>query len=131
MHQGIKKGGKMNVLFLILICVGMGVFGQLSMKKGMNTIGNIGIKDILSSRIFEILFQRYVFIGLVFYVLGSLVWLVILSQEELSFAYPLISIGYIITAVLSKLLFNESLTLFRFFGILLICGGVYLIVLKI
>jgi len=130
MHQKIK-GGKMNVLFLILICVGMGVIGQLSMKKGMNTIGNIGVKDIFSSRISEILLQKYVFIGMVFYVLASFLWLVILSQEELSFVYPLISIGYIITAILSKLFFNESLTLFRFLGILLIFGGVYLIVLKI
>lgn len=130
MHQKIK-GGKMNVLFLILICVGMGVIGQLSMKKGMNIIGNIAVKDILSTRIFEILLQEYVFIGMVFYVLASLLWLVILSQEELSFVYPLISIGYIITAILSKFLFNESLSLFRFLGILLIFGGVYLIVLKI
>jgi len=130
MHQK-TKGGKMNVLFLILICVGMGVIGQLSMKKGMNTIGNIVVKDVLSTRIFEILLQKYVFIGMIFYVLASFLWLVILSQEELSFVYPLISIGYIITAILSKLFFNESLTLFRFLGILLIFGGVYLIVLKI
>jgi multidrug transporter EmrE-like cation transporter len=125
------KGGKMNVLFLIFICVGMGVIGQLTMKKGMNAVGVIGLKDILSSRFFEIVFQQYVFIGIVFYVLATVLWLVILSQEELSFVYPMISIGYIITAVLSKFLFNENLTLFRIFGILLICGGVYLIVLKI
>jgi len=130
MHRKIKDG-KMNVLFLVLICVSMGVVGQLSMKKGMNIIGNIVVKDVLSSRIFEILLQKYVFIGMIFYVLASLLWLVILSQEELSFVYPLISIGYIITAILSKLFFNESLTLFRFLGILLIFGGVYLIVLKI
>ncbi len=125
------KGGKMNVLLLVLICVGMGVVGQLGMKKGMNTIGNIGIKDILSSRIFQIVFQKYVFIGMAFYVLGSLLWLVILSQAELSFVYPMISIGYVITAILGKLLFNENVTFFRFLGILLIIGGVYLIVLKI
>ncbi len=125
------KGGKMNVLLLVLICVGMGVVGQLGMKKGMNTIGNIGLKDILSSRIFQIIFQKYVFIGMAFYVFGSLLWLVILSQAELSFVYPMISIGYVITAILGKLLFNENVTFFRFLGILLIIGGVYLIVLKI
>jgi drug/metabolite transporter (DMT)-like permease len=125
------KGDKMNVLFLVFICVGMGVIGQLAMKKGMNTIGNIGVKDIVSSRIFEILFQKYVFTGMVFYVLASLLWLVILSQEELSFAYPLISIGYIITTILGKFWFNENVTFFRFLGVLLIFGGVYIIVLKI
>ena len=126
-----SKGGKMSVLVLVFICVGMGVIGQLAMKKGMNVVGLIGIKDIFSPKILQIVLQKYVFIGMIFYVLASLVWLVILSQEELSFAYPLISIAYVITAILSKLLFNESLTIFRFFGILLICGGVYMIVLKI
>ena len=130
MHQK-QKGGKMSVIFLVLICVGMGVIGQLTMKKGMNTIGNIGVKDIMSSRIFEILFQKYVFVGMVFYVFASLLWLVILSQEELSFVYPLISIGYIVTTILGKFLFNENVTFFRFLGVLLIFGGVYLIVLKI
>ena len=125
------KGGKMNVLFLVLICVGMGVVGQVSMKKGMNDIGSIEIKNILSSKIFEVIFQKYVFIGMFFYVLASLVWLVVLSQAELSFAYPLISLGYIITAIFGKFLFHENLTLFRFLGILLIFGGVYMIVIKV
>jgi len=130
MRQKIK-GDKMNVLFLVLICAGIGVIGQLSMKKGMNTIGNIGVKEIFSSRVFEVLFQKYVFVGMVLYVFASLLWLVILSQEELSFVYPLISIGYIMTAILGKIFFHENLTFFRFFGVLLICGGVFLIVLKL
>jgi drug/metabolite transporter (DMT)-like permease len=121
----------MNVLFLVLICAGIGVIGQLAMKKGMNIVGNIGVKEIFSSRVFEVLFQKYVFVGMVLYVFASLLWLVILSQEELSFVYPLISIGYIMTAILGKIFFHENLTFFRFFGVLLICGGVFLIVLKL
>jgi len=109
----------------------MGVIGQLAMKKGMNTVGVVGLKNIFSREVFSIVFQKYVFIGVVLYLLAALVWLAVLSQAELSFAYPLISIGYIITAILSWVLFKENLTMVRFFGILLICGGVYLIVLKI
>jgi len=127
----ILKGKRMSVLLLVLVCIIIGVFGQLAMKRGMNTIGVIGLRDIFSSRVFSIIFQKYVFIGIMLYVSATLIWLVILSQEELSFVYPLISIAYVITAILSKFLFNESLTIFRFFGILLICGGVYFIVLKI
>jgi len=121
----------MSVLLLVLLCVILGVVGQLSMKKGMNTIGVINLKDIFSARIFSILFQKYVLIGMILYVFGSLVWLVALSKEELSFLYPLIAIGYILTAILGKIFFDESLTLWRFFGILLICGGVYLIAIKV
>ena len=121
----------MSFLLIVLTCVILGVFGQLAMKKGLNMIDVISIRDLFSIRVFSIVFQRYVFIGIVLYLLASLFWLVALSQEELSFVYPLIAIGYVFTAILSKFLFNESLTMFRFFGILLICGGVYLIVLKI
>jgi drug/metabolite transporter (DMT)-like permease len=124
------ESDRMSVLLLVLTCVLVGVFGQLAMKKGMNLIGAINLKDIFSWRIFQIVFQRYVFIGIILYVLASLIWLVVLSKEELSYVYPLISIGYLITAILSKIFFGESLTFFRFFGILLICGGVYLIVAK-
>ena len=125
------RGIKMSVLIIVLACVTLGVFGQLMMKKGLNMIDVISIKDLFSTKVFSIVFQRFVFIGIVLYLLASLLWLVALSQEELSFVYPLIAIGYIFTAILSKFFFNESLTIFRFFGILLICGGVYLIVLKI
>jgi drug/metabolite transporter (DMT)-like permease len=116
---------------LVSLCVILGVFGQLAMKKGMNVVGSISLKDIFSQRIFSIVFQKYVFIGMILYVLASLIWLVALSKEELSFLYPLIATGYILTAILGRIFFNESLTFYRFFGILLICGGVYLIVLKI
>ena len=128
-----KTGGdkKMSILLLVSLCVIIGVIAQLAMKKGMNIVGTTNLKDILSVKVFSIVFQKYVFIGIVLYVLASLIWLVILSQAELSFVYPLISVGYVITAILSWFLFKEDLTLVRFFGILMICGGVYLIVLKI
>jgi len=126
------KGKQMSVLLIVLTCVILGVFGQLLMKKGLNTLPNaISIRDLFSKEVFSVIFQRYVFIGIVLYILASLLWLVALSQEELSFIYPLIAIGYVFTAILGKFLFHENLTMFRFFGILLICGGVYLIVLKI
>jgi len=125
------EGKRMSVLLLVLICVIMGVAAQLAMKNGMNIVGTVSLKDIFSKKVFSIVFQKYVFIGIALYVLASLVWLVVLSQAELSFVYPLISVGYVITAILSWFLFKENLTLIRFFGILLICGGVYLIVLKI
>jgi len=121
----------MSVLLLILSCVVICVFGQLAMKKGMNLVGTIGLKDLLSSKIFSIIFQKYVFLGIILYTLASMLWLVVLSQEELSFVYPLIGIGYVLTTILAWLFFGENLTFFRFFGILLICSGVFLVVLKI
>lgn len=121
----------MNSLVLIFISVTLGVAGQIAMKLGMKTVGSIGLKDILSTKFFSIIFNPGVFSGVFFYAVALLLWLIVLSREEVSFAYPLISIGYILTAVLAWLFLGESLTLIKFLGILLVVGGVYLIILKI
>ncbi|MEM5793319.1 MAG: EamA family transporter [Candidatus Aenigmatarchaeota archaeon] len=121
----------MNVLIIVGICVVLGILGQLSMKKGMNEVGQIGIKDIFSKKLFSIVFQKYVFIGICFYVLGNMFWLIALSMAELSYVYPLIGTGYLITAILSWLFFGESMTFMKILGIILISLGAYLIVIKV
>ena len=46
---------------------------------------------------------------------------------DVSYAYPLLSVGYIVTAVAGKTLFGEALGPVRLAGVLVICLGVYLI----
>jgi len=55
------------------------------------------------------------------------VWLLVLSRVEVSFAYPLLSVGYIVNAVAGYYLFQENLSLTRITGILIICVGVYFV----
>ena len=121
----------MNVLIIVGLCVILGVLGQIFMKKGMNQVGQIGMKDIFSKRFFSIVFQKYVFIGITFYVIGNMLWLVALSMAELSYVYPLIGTGYLITAILSWLFFGETMTLMKIIGIILITLGAYFVVIKV
>ena len=121
----------MSALVLILVSVGLAVFGQLAFKKGMTNVGTIGLGDLLTPKVISVITEPFVIMGLILYLLASAFWVVVLSQEELSFAYPLIGLGYVFTAILAKLLFNESLTLVRMLGILMIVAGAYLIILKI
>ena len=116
---------------MIAFCILLGVFGQLSMKSGMSQIGKIKLQDIFSIKFLEMISNPYVLLGITFYALAILIWLVVISREELSFAYPLLSIGYLLTSILSWILFGESMTLIKFLGILLVVGGVYLLLLKI
>ena len=128
----MKKGGKkMNVLLIVGICVILGVIGQLFMKKGMNQVGRITIKDILSPKVLSVVFQKYVFIGISFYVIGNMFWLVALSMADLSYVYPLVGTGYLITAILAWLFFGEALTFMRILGIILISLGAYFVVIKV
>ena len=115
-------------LTLIFTAVLLAVFAQVSMKKGMNGIGPVSITEVIGKRFFSVFLQRFVVIGIILYVLSTVFWLVVLSQAELSFAYPLVGTGYVLTAILSKIFFKENLTILRTLGIILIAVGAYLIV---
>jgi uncharacterized membrane protein len=130
----MKKGGKMiYILGLVLICVVMGGFGQIYMKKGLKITGGLELNQVLSKKLISTLLERNVFIGFVLYVLASVLWLVVLSKAEVSYVYPLIALGYVVTALLAKFYFpligiqSENITYIRWFGILLILGGVFLV----
>jgi drug/metabolite transporter (DMT)-like permease len=117
-----------KVLALIFLDVILNVAGQLSLKRGMAQFGSFAISIDALPRIFlKAAFNFNILLGLVCYGLGFLVWLIVLAKAEVSYAYPLISLGYVFTAILAWLLFNEALTDIRIAGILLICIGVYLI----
>lgn len=118
----------MSVLKLILTSVVLSVFGQIFMKKGMTNVGAISLRDLIGKRLFSVLFEKFVILGIVLYVTSAVFWLVVLSQAELSYAYPLVGVSYVFTAILSKIFFKESLTKFRMFGIILIAAGAYFLV---
>lgn len=122
---------KMNVLLIVAMCIVMGVFAQLLLKKGMNTFGMVSIKDLLTKKVFSIVFDKFVFVGLALYGLSALFWLVALSMEEVSYIYPLIGTGYILTAILAWIFFHENLTVMRVLGIFLISIGAYMVIIKV
>jgi len=116
------------VLVLILVDVLLNVTGQLSLKYGMSKIGNFSLSlSALPPVFLKAATNLSVLFGLFCYGLGFMVWLIVLSKAEVSYAYPLISLGYVLTALLAWVLFGEALNGNRLVGILTICLGVFLI----
>ena len=119
---------KYAVLILILIDVILNVTGQLSLKYGMSKIGNFSLSlSTLPPVFLKAATNLHVLFGLLCYGLGFMVWLIVLSKAEVSYAYPLISLGYVLTAVLAWMLLGEALSENRLVGIIVICLGVFLI----
>ncbi|MBS3052278.1 MAG: transporter [Candidatus Aenigmarchaeota archaeon] len=127
----MKKGMKMNVLIIIAICIIFNIIGQLSLKKGMVTIGKTSVADFFTGKFFTIIFNYYVFFGLMLYGIGSFLWLVVLSKADLSFAYSLLAVGYIAIGLLSWYFFKEPLTAVKLTGMSLVTVGVFLILMKV
>ena len=66
-------------------------------------------------------------LALAAYGISVAVWIVGLSRLPVSQAYPFLSVGYVITALLAWLMFGEVVSLARWAGIALIIAGVVLV----
>jgi len=113
-------------LLMIFASVLIGVFGQLSLKSGMTQVGRIDAQTLaqpvqLLVRIFT---TPIILAGIAMYIVGTLIWLVVLSRMELSFAYPLVATTYVFTPLLAHLLLGEPIPALRWLGIGLILVGV-------
>jgi drug/metabolite transporter (DMT)-like permease len=119
---------KYGVLGLILATVCFNVAGQLSLKLGMSKIGKFPLAaGHLPPVFFTAATSPYVLLGVFSYSIGFLFWLIVLTRAEVSYAYPMLSLAYVLTAVLAWHLFGENLTWVRMTGILITCLGVFII----
>lgn len=110
-----------QTLLLVLISVALGVCGQLLLKHGTNTFGADVARPL---GVLSLLLHPPVIAGFVCYGAASLSWLVVLTRAPVSVAYPMLSLGYAVVAVVSWRLFGEAMTASKVLGILLIISGV-------
>jgi drug/metabolite transporter (DMT)-like permease len=81
----------------------------------------------LSQSLLGLVKSPYMWLGALFYIGGTLGWFFILSRHSLSYVYPMVSIGYILTAVLGVLLFHETIPWTGWLGMgIVLCGFVVL-----
>ena len=113
---------------LILVGVLLGAAGQLFLKAGTNRVGKFAFRrDNILPIGWKIATEPRIGAGLVCYVIGVAVWIVALSRVEVSIAYPMVSIGYVVNAVAAWYLFGEAVTRSRLVGIGIIAMGVYIV----
>ncbi len=115
----------MKNLIMILFCVSLGSIGQLTLKHGMNSFGPIRMQNL--SSLVNAFTNPYVLAGFILYGLSALVWMIVLSRVEVSWAYPMVSISYVVVVVASRFLFQEDVDFNRILGTLVICVGVFLV----
>ena len=120
---------RLNTLLLILGSVGMATTAQLLLKIGMS---DVNVQASIDGRrwasvALQLMQNAWVICGLLLYMLGAVVWLLVLARVELSFAYPFVGIGFIITMVFGWSFLGDSLGAQRVLGTLLIAAGVVLV----
>jgi len=119
----------MFALSLVAICIVFGAVGQILMKTGVSQIGQIGNLDKLinPSTVFSIFTNVYVIGGLLLYAMAFFLWLGALSTLDVSLMYPLLSLSYVVTAILGLIFLKEDITLLRWVGVMVVVAGCFMI----
>lgn len=111
----------MYLLIFINICLLL--LGQVIWKIGTKSINF----EITLKGIFNLIFNPYVIAGGIVYVIASMVWIYILSKEDLSKVYPLQSLCYVFGAIIGIFLFKEDMNVLKILGLTLISIGAFII----
>lgn len=115
---------------LILASVSLSALAQVSLKYGMSSPG---VQRALagSSRPLEtaliVAGSKGVLLGLLLYGLGMVLWLLVLARLDVSLAYPFVGLGFLLTALLGVLLFQEPVGGLRLTGTLMVAAGILMV----
>ncbi|GJL83794.1 MAG: hypothetical protein DHS20C01_34280 [marine bacterium B5-7] len=118
----------MKYMPLILLGVLLNAGAQIALKAGMRRIGYF---EFIWSNALQVSWQvatnYFVIFGLGLYFISVAIWLLVLSRVEVSYAYPMLSVGYIVNTLAAWALFDEKLSITRVCGVLVIIIGVFLV----
>ena len=115
-------------LALVLTGVMLNAAAQLLLKAGARAISGVAFSVANAWTLAErIAFNPPILAGLGCYVVSVVFWILALSRVDVSIAYPMLSVGYIVTAMAGWLLFAENLSATRVAGIFIIIAGVWLV----
>lgn len=118
----------MNMLLVALSSIACSVAAQFFLKAGMSAgTVKLALADGISLRSLLVVFTNPAIVaGFMLYGIGALIWLKVLSQWDVSKAYPLVGLGFVLTLAVG-FFGGENITAARMAGVALICAGVWLV----
>ena len=118
----------MRLIHLLLLCAVLLTVGQVLWKHGLQRMGGFDptVKN-LGTSLLALVISPYIVAGLVAFIVGTVLWLKVLSNVPLSLAYPMMSISYVLGVIVGALFFREQVPLTRWLGTIVVCFGIYLI----
>jgi drug/metabolite transporter (DMT)-like permease len=118
------RRGKLKELgiFLVLILIWTAV--QVFLKLGMDEFAGrqVNVRFFLKA-----LSSWPVLVGFFLAVVGSLIWMVVLSRFDLGYSNLVVSLTFVFVALASVVFFKEQISLLRWVGAGLIVLGVFLV----
>ncbi|HEU4511192.1 MAG TPA: EamA family transporter [Pyrinomonadaceae bacterium] len=101
------------------------VYGQIIVKWQVAKAGALPIN--FSERIpffLRLIFNPWIMSGILAGFFALVCWLAAMTKFELSYAYPFMSLAFVLVLILSAVLFHEPLTAAKILGVILIIAGI-------
>ena len=114
---------------MLTVSVFSNVTANILLKKGVIDFGGIsGEKTKFVAEISRAVFNPFILAGLFLYGFSFLVWLRVLTFNDLSKSYPIFaSIVFLLTTAASARFLNESVSLTRMIGIAIMLIGIFIV----
>ena len=120
----------MNAPALLLVMTGvvLNALAQSLLKAGTNRAGPLEFTLAAAPETIARIAGQWPFLlGFAAYGISLVVWIAALSRVPVTVAYPMLSIGYVINALIARWWLGESLAASGWLGMALIIAGVTLI----
>jgi drug/metabolite transporter (DMT)-like permease len=106
----------------------LNAFAQLFLKAGTNAVGAIHLtSENWFATGWKLATQLPILAGLTCYAISLVVWVIGLSRADVTMAYPMLSLGYVVTAVLAWMFLGEVVSPQRMVALAVIIIGVALL----
>jgi drug/metabolite transporter (DMT)-like permease len=109
---------------IVLASVACGAVGQLVLKAGMNSVGQAQLNV---DTLLRMATNPLLLVGLAIFFISTLLWLLALGRADLSFAYPFLSLTYLVVLIGGAYLFGDQINLLRIVGFVVIVTGVFIV----
>ena len=117
-----------SVFALVLLAVVMSACAQVVLKHAMAAPAvQQALRVGLVSSVLAAARSPIVWLGLLTYGLGAVLWLGVLAQMDVGQAYPLVGIGFLLTMVFGIVFLGEAVSPARIAGTALVVVGIALV----
>jgi multidrug transporter EmrE-like cation transporter len=114
------------LFFTIVATVSFSAIAQIAFKIGMTSLRAAQPANATAAAL-AAMTSPFIWAGLIIYASSLIVWLWVLSQVEVSAAYPFVGISFVLTALIGAMYLHENVTPMRIAGTLLVICGCVLI----
>ncbi|NJN16406.1 MAG: EamA family transporter [Oscillochloris sp.] len=116
------------VYALLLTASTLTVIGEVLLKLGINQVtARVGAFSLSPNVLIATFSDWRVLLGFVLVFGGALFWLGVISRVNLSLAYPLLALNYVIILIPSRWLLHEPITPAKVIGAMIVVIGVIVI----